>query len=153
MCSYFHINLFSVRSNAAAKLPLIRLNFRRASLISSSPSWILASKPLFLWHWPDCRTESGEEMRKSAFELVTWRASIWRRKQCLSSLWTGVWYGEGKAKRPVDKHYFGTAVPRHPLCIRSWCKLLLARTLTVDRSDWHRLFGRHVARDLFSKWQ
>ena len=32
--------------------------------------------------------------------------SILRRKQCLSSLWTGLWltYGEGKAKRPVDKH-------------------------------------------------
>ena len=40
-----------------------------------------------------------------------------------------------------------------PLCIRSWWKLLLARTMTVDRSDWHRLFGRHVAHDLITKCQ
>ena len=61
-------------------------------------------------------------------------------------------WGEGKAKKAC-RQTFGTAVPQHPLCIRSWYKLLMARTLTVDRSDWHHLFRRHVARDLITKWQ
>ena len=72
------------------------------------------------------------------------------------SLWTGLWssgeLGRGKSEKAC-RQTFGTAVPRHPLCIRSWCKFLLARTLTVDRSDWHRLFGRHVARVLITKWK
>ena len=59
---------------------------------------------------------------------------------------------EGKAKKAC-RQTFGIAVPRYPLYIRSWCKLLLARTLTVDRPYWHRLFGRHVARDLITEWQ
>ena len=66
-----------------------------------------------------------------------------------NSLWTGLWssgeLGRGKSEKACGQA-FGTAVPRHPLCIRSWCKFLLARTLTVERSDWHRLFGRHVTR-------
>ena len=70
------------------------------------------------------------------------------------SLWTGLLSsGElGRAKsEKACRQTFWTAVPRHSLCIRSWCKFLLARTLTVDRSDWHRLFGRRVARDLITK--
>ena len=72
------------------------------------------------------------------------------------TLSTGPWssgeLGRGKSEKAC-RHTFGAAVPRHPLCIRFWCKLLLAKTLTVDRSDWHRLFGQHVARDLITKWQ
>ena len=72
------------------------------------------------------------------------------------SLWTGLWssgeQGRGKSEKAC-RQTFGTTAPRHPLCIRSWCKFLLARTLTVDRSDWHRLFGRHVARVLITKWK
>ena len=72
-----------------------------------------------------------------------------------NSLWTGLWLGgelgRGKSEKAC-RQTFGTAVPRHPLCIRSWCKFLLARTLTVERSDWHRRFGRHVARVLITKW-
>ena len=52
--------------------------------------------------------------------------------------------GEGRERVKACRQTFGTVVPRHPLCIRSWCKLLLARTLTVDRFDLHRFFGRHV---------
>ena len=68
------------------------------------------------------------------------------------SLWTGSLFGErvkksrggGREKLTACRQTFGTVVPRHPLCIRSWCKLLLARPLTVDRFDLHRIFGRHV---------
>ena len=73
-----------------------------------------------------------------------------------SSLWTGSLFGErvkkslGERRERVraSRQTFGTVVPQHPLCIRSWCKLPLVRTLTVDRFDLHRFFGRHVARDL-----
>ena len=75
----------------------------------------------------------------------------WDCKLPCLSLWTGLWLsgelGRGKSKKACGQT-FGAAVPWYLLCIRSWCKLLLVRTLTVDRSDWHRLFGRHVARDL-----
>ena len=56
--------------------------------------------------------------------------------------------GEGRERVRACRQTFGTVVPWHPLCIRSWCKLLFTRTLTVDRFDLHRLFCRHVARDL-----
>ena len=70
------------------------------------------------------------------------------------SLWTGSLFGErvkksarrGKRGRAC-RQTFGAAVPRHPLCIRSWCKLF-ARTLPVDRFQLHRFFSRHVTSDL-----
>ena len=52
------------------------------------------------------------------------------------------WKGEKRLR--ACRQTFGTLVPRHPLCNRSWCKLLLARTLTVDRFDLHPFFGRQV---------
>ena len=83
------------------------------------------------------------------------RVSFCSGSLTLCSLWTGLWssgVGRGKSEKAC-RQTFGPAVPRYPLCIRSWCKLLLARTLTVDWSDWHRLFVRHVARDLITEWQ
>ena len=92
--------------------------------------------------------------RQLLFTFLT-MVTRWSRSRS-NSLWTGLWsggeLGRGKSEKAC-RQTFGTAVPRHPLCIRSWCKLLLARTLTVDRSDWHRLFGRHVARVLITKWK
>ena len=38
--------------------------------------------------------------------------------------------GEGGKRVRACRQTFGTVVPLHPLCIRSWCKLLLATTLT-----------------------
>ena len=72
------------------------------------------------------------------------------------SLWTGSLFGErvqksqgdGRERARACRQTFGTVVPWHPLRIRSWCKLLLARTLTVDRFDLHCFFGRQVACDL-----
>ena len=72
------------------------------------------------------------------------------------SMWTGSLFGErvqklqeeGRERARACRQTFGTVVPRHPLRIRSWCKLLLARTLTVDRFDLHCFFGRKVACDL-----
>ena len=55
------------------------------------------------------------------------------------SLWTSSVWGKGEKSRGVGRERvracsqtFATVVPRHPLCIRSWCKLLLAGTLTVS---------------------
>ena len=56
--------------------------------------------------------------------------------------------GEGRERGKACRQTFGTSLPWLPLCIRSWYKLLLARTVTVDRFNLHRLFSRHVARDL-----
>ena len=50
----------------------------------------------------------------------------------------------GEKRLRACRQTFGTLVPRHPLCNRSWCKHLLARTLTVDRFDLHPFFGRQV---------
>ena len=69
------------------------------------------------------------------------------------SMWTGSLFGErvqksqeeGREKVRAYRQTFGTIVPRHPLCIRSSCKLLLARTLTVDTFDLHRfLVSRYL---------
>ena len=69
------------------------------------------------------------------------------------SMWTGSLFGErvqksqeeGREKVRACRQTFGTIVPRHPLCIRSSCKLLLARTLTVDTFDLHRfLVSRYL---------
>ena len=60
------------------------------------------------------------------------------------------WKGEKRLR--ACRQTFETVVPRHPLCNRSWCKLLLARTLTVDRFDLHPFFGGQVGlRPRFSR--
>ena len=72
------------------------------------------------------------------------------------SLWTGSLFGErvqklqeeGRERVRACRQTFGNVVPWHPLRFRSWCKLLLARTLTIDRFDLHRFFGWQVACDL-----
>ena len=84
----------------------------------------------------------------------------WKYCKSLISLWKGSLFaervkksrGKGRERGKACRQTFGTAPPRHPLCIRFWCKLLLARTLTVDRFDLHRLFGRYdVACDLYKR--
>ena len=64
------------------------------------------------------------------------------------SMWTGSLFGErvqklqeeGRERARACRQTSGTVVPRHLLRIRSWCKLLLARTLTVDKFDLHCFF-------------
>ena len=84
------------------------------------------------------------------------KESLLRNFHVLPNLWTGSLFGErvkksqgeGRERVRTYRQTPEAVVPRHSLNIRSWCKLLLARTLTVDRFDLHRFFGRHVARDL-----
>ena len=100
--------------------------------------------------------QSCQQIKQQSVQMLAWISSDCLSRFLLSatsestSLWTGLWssgeLGRGKREKAC-RQTLGTAVPRHRLCIRSWCKILLARTLTVDRSDWHRLFGRHIARD------
>ena len=59
------------------------------------------------------------------------------------SMWTGSLFGErvqksqeeGRERARACRQTSGTVVPWHPPGIRSWCKLLLARTPTIDRFD------------------
>ena len=76
------------------------------------------------------------------------------------SMWTGSLFGErvqksqeeGREKVRACRQTFGTIVPQHPLCIRSSCKLLLARTLTVDTFDLHRfLVGGYLIQIIAGK--
>ena len=46
----------------------------------------------------------------------------------------------GRKRVRACRQTFGTVVPRHSLCIGSWCKLLSARTLTDDKFDLNRFF-------------
>ena len=72
------------------------------------------------------------------------------------SLWTGSLFGErvqksqeeGRERVRACRQTSGTVVQWHPPCIRSWCKLLLARILIFDRFDLHSFFGQQVAYDL-----
>ena len=72
------------------------------------------------------------------------------------TMWTGSLFGErvqksqeeGRERVRACRQTSGSVVPWHPPCIRSWCKLLLARTLTIDRFDLHCFFGQQVACDL-----
>ena len=64
------------------------------------------------------------------------------------SLWIASLFGERVKKSQGERRERVRAcrqtseavVPRHLLCITSWCKLLLATALTVDRFDLHRFF-------------
>ena len=84
------------------------------------------------------------------------KESLLRNFHVLPNLSTGSLFGErvkksqgeGRERVRACRKTSEAVVPRQPLSIRSWCKLL-ARTLTFDRFDLHRFFGRHVARDLF----
>ena len=103
------------------------------------------------------KTTTGgiEALNEERFFASEWYMTLSELVRSQDSLWTGLWssgVGRGK-KEKAWRQTFETAVPRYPLCIRSLCKLLLARTLTVDWSDWHWLFVRHVARDLITEWQ
>ena len=72
------------------------------------------------------------------------------------TMWTGSLFGErvqksqeeGRERVRACRQTFGTVIPWPLLRVRSWCKLLLARTLTVDKFDLHCFFGRQVACDL-----
>ena len=84
------------------------------------------------------------------------KGSLLRNFHVLPNLSTGSLFGErvkksqgeGRERVRACRKTSEAVVPRQPLSIRSWCKLL-ARTLTFDRFDLHRFFVRHVARDLF----
>ena len=84
------------------------------------------------------------------------KESLLRNFHVLPNLSTGSLFGErvkksqgeGRERVRACRKTSEAVVPRQPLSIISWCKLL-ARTLTFDRFDLHRFFGRHVARDLF----
>ena len=82
------------------------------------------------------------------------KESLLTKFHILPSLWTGSLFGErvkksqSEGRKGACRQTPEAVVPRHSLSITSWFKLLLARTLTVDRFDLHRFFSRHVARDL-----
>ena len=84
------------------------------------------------------------------------KESLLRNFHVLPNLSTGSLFGErvkksqgeGRERVRACRKTSEAVVPRQPLSIRSCCKLLV-RTLTFDRFDLHRFFGRHVARDLF----
>ena len=87
------------------------LEFLRANRFSCDTNPIVARKV----------ARKCENLRLNSLRDVR---SIWRRKQCLSSRWTGLWYGEGKAKRPVDKHlgppFHGTRCASDPDASSYW---------------------------------
>ena len=58
--------------------------------------------------------------------------------------------GEGRKRERacIDKHLGPSFHGTRALCIRSLCKLLLVRILTVDRFDLHHFIGWHIARAL-----
>ena len=120
---------------------------------------------IFLWTAKECKpiafrktklsesyvSKHGEMSVNDHFK----KESSLRNFHVLPSLWTGSLFGErvkksqGEGRETNNVRQTSQAVvPQHPLSIRSWCKLLLTRTLTVDRFDLHRFFGRHVARGL-----
>ena len=82
------------------------------------------------------------------------KESLLTKFHILPSLWTGSLFGErvkksqSEGRKGACRQTPEAVVPRHSLSITSWFKLLLARTLTVDRFDLHGFFSRHVARDL-----
>ena len=127
----------------------------------------LKQKSIFLFNIRQNIKINENNTRTKTSEFCKWYSSntvdikLGRRYSYISeniviSLWRGSLFGErvkksegeGRERGKAWRQTFGTTVPRLPLCIRSWCKLLLARTVTVDRFNLHRLFGRHVARDL-----
>ena len=89
-------------------------------------------------------------VKHSSLSIQKSRLSNW------TSLWAGPLFGErvkksqGEGKERVRgcRQTCETVIPQHLLCISSWCKLLLARTLAVNRFDLHCFFGWHVACDL-----
>ena len=95
------------------------------------------------WHTEHgcCLTGASGHLRRLSFARA-------------GSLWTGLRSRSSRGELGREKsnkawrQTFGTAVPRHPLCIRFWCKLLLARTLTVDIAFFVGTSSRHVASDL-----
>ena len=90
------------------------------------------------------------QVNQSSLSIQQSRLSNW------TSLWAGPLFGkrvkksqgEGKERVRGCRQTCETVIPQHLLYIRSWCKLLLAGTLALDRFDLHCFFGWHIACDL-----
>ena len=150
--SHTHIFLLPTKSRGEAKdwEKAGKIFFVRPAPNNTPPPpypsvWMTGPTPTFLKIWIcHCRG-------RSTLTFVHKMNELSHLKWIQPGLWSSGELGRGKSEKAC-RQTFGTAFPRNPLCIRSWCKLLLVRTLTVDRSDWHLLFGQHVARNLITKW-
>ena len=120
------------------------------SLISSSQiysSILCLGKGTKNWlkHRIDLKQQHHHDITPCSFYVSMWTGSLFGER-------VKKWQGDGRERAWASRQTSGTVVPWHPLRIRSWCKLLLARTLTVDMFDLHRFFGRQVF-DLNNRWQ